>query len=1101
MSNRFGSGFPLSALCAAVAIVAAAPAMAQNTTAAVSGQVLTADGRPAGGATVVILHTESGSSTTTTADAEGRFLARGLRVGGPYSITANKGDGREFQTGVYLGLAETLSVELRLRSASVLETVVTTGSATASKFNSTTMGTGTSLGRQELDAYASLNRSLQDYARTDPRLAQTDKERGEISAGGQNTRYNALTIDGVRINDTFGLEANGLPTIKQPISIDAIQAVQVNVSNYDVTQAGYTGANINAVTKSGTNEFKGSVYGVYRDKEMSGNRYNRTTNSYFEPPAFHDSTLGFTLGGPILKDKLFFFASYEELKSNRDSPQFGTMGSNLTNVGITEAQIQQARTIAKNVYGIDIGGIPSSDQLTVKDTLLKLDWNINDNHRANIRYTKTEQAQPIAPGFSATTLSLDSRWYTTAKSIESVVAQWFGDWTDNFSTEVKLSKRDYLSVPLNKSDMPEVQLVFTDPSPAGAATGNRTLRFGTEETRHFNRLETNTTNGYVAGNLVWGDHEIKAGVDYELNDVFNAFVRRAKGQYTFQGADPIALFAAGKASAYRIQLPQAGRTLNDAAANMSFTNLGVFVQDTWTINRKLSVMAGLRMDSIGLGDKPIANAVASSAFGYDNTYTPDGKSLLQPRVGFNYAFDAVDKRKSQIRGGLGLFQGAAATVWFANPFQNTGVVVNDYECTLNNCTGANAVTYNPDPNKQPALAASARQNVDFIAPGVAQPSVWKMNLAYDVELPWYGLNAGAEWLHTKTKQGLAYRHLNLGAPTATNPVDGRQVFWNAAAQSTNCWGAGGATPGATTGLTCVSPTSRAQRNNAFNDVTIVESTKLGGGDSVTLSLQRPSVGGFGWGVAYTRTNATEVSPLTSSTAFSQWANRPVYNPNEVVAANSVYTVRNRFSANLNWSQAFFGKYKTSFGMFYEGRDGKPYSWTFNNDANGDGVAGNDLLYIPKGQGSGEVLFRLPGQTVAASSVAAEAKFWSIVESESALRNSKGSVVGRNNSRSPFVNSFDVRLSQEVPGFFGKQKGSLSLDIFNVGNLIKKSWGRIDEIGFSDGTGGQVRKFVNYAGTTPDGKMVYSVNDPFTMTTKQNRGESQWAMQVTARYEF
>ncbi|MFN3303593.1 MAG: TonB-dependent receptor domain-containing protein [Roseateles sp.] len=1095
MNSRFGCGVPLSALCAAVAIVAAAPAMAQNTTAAIGGRVTTPAGQPVQGATVTIVHRESGSSNTLVTDAEGRYNARGLRVGGPYTVTVVKGSDTKSQDGIYLQLAESLAFDLTL-GAQALDAVVVTGSAANSKFNSATMGAGTNIGRQELEAYASLQRSLQDYARTDPRLAQTDKDRGEISAAGQNSRYNSITVDGVRINDTFGLEANGLPTIKQPISIDAIQAVQVNVSNYDVTQQGYTGANINAVTKSGTNDFKGSVYGVYRNDDMVGKRYNRTTDSYTKPAPFFDKTLGFTLGGPILKDKLFFFASYEELSSDRDTPIFGPVGSSLTNVGITPEQIAAVQAAAKSKYNLEVGGIPPAEQLKVKDTLLKLDWNISDNHRANLRYAKTEQDQPIAPGFSASTLSLDSRWYTTKKTIESLVGQWFADWNDVFSTEVKLSKRDFLSMPLTRSDTPEVQLVWTTTAPAGTQTGNRTLRFGTEETRHFNRLETETTNAYVAGNLLLDEHELKFGVDYEANDVFNAFVRRAKGQYTFQGTDPVALYLAGTASAYRIQVPKAGFTLDDAAANMGFNNLGLFLQDTWTVNKKLTVMAGVRVDVLGFKDKPIANPTARAAFGYDNTNTPDGEKLVQPRIGFNYAFDPVDKRKSQLRGGVGLFQGAAATVWFANPYQNTGMVVNDYECTLNNCTGANTVVYNPDPTKQPILASSARQNVDFIAPGVSQPSVWKMNLAYDAELPFYGINFSAEWLHTRVKQALAYKHLNLGAPTGTNPVDGREMFWNAGGLGTGCWSAGGATPGGT-GCSAI---TRTNRNNAFNDVTLVEATKLGGGNTVTLSLSKPANGGLGWSLAYTRTNATEVSPLTSSTAFSQWANKPIFNPNEVKEATSVYRVRNRVSGSLNWSKAFISKYKTSFGLFYEGRDGKPYSWTFNNDMNGDGVQGNDLLYIPKGPGSGEVLFRLPGQTVAASGAEAEAKFWSIVNSEESLRNAKGGVVGRNTARSKFANSFDLRISQEVPGLFAQHKGTLALDIFNVGNLISKRYGRIDEIGFSDGSGGQVRRFVNYAGIQ-DGKPVYSVNDPFTFTTKQNKGESQWALQVTARYEF
>nr|WP_269840649.1 TonB-dependent receptor [Paucibacter sp. M5-1]MCZ7883253.1 TonB-dependent receptor [Paucibacter sp. M5-1] len=1109
-SNRWS--FTRTALSAAVAIVAAAPVMAQNTTAAVSGRVTGTDGKAIAGANVSVLHRESGSASNLVTDADGRYSVRGLRVGGPYVITVAKGADKEVREDIYLALAESLSLDVSL-GASKLETVVLTGSSTGGKFNSGSMGAGTSMGRQELDAYASAARSLQDYARTDPRLAQTDKDRGEISALGQNSRFNAITVDGVRINDTFGLEGNNLPTIKQPISIDAIQAVQVNISNYDVTQQGYTGANINAVTKSGTNDIKGSVYFVYRDSSLGGERYDNVRDTYSNPPNFHETTKGVTLGGPIIKDKLFFFASYEELRSDRDVPQFGPVGSSLINVNITPAQIAAVQQVAKTKYGIDIGGIPGPEELLVKDTLLKLDWNINDNHRASLRYSKTEQSQPIAPGFSSTSLSLDSRFYTTEKTIDSLVGQWFADWTDVFSTELKLSKRDYLSVPLNKSDMPEVVLNFTAPN-----ASDRTLRFGTEETRHFNRLETETTNAYLAGNLLLDNHELKFGLDAERNEIFNAFVRRAKGQYTFTGTpatatapaeDPIAKFLKGVPTAFRIQTPLAGKTFNDAAADMSFSNLGLFLQDTWTISKKLSVTAGVRLDRISVGSNPLANpgvaqpmTIAAATgrqaggFGYDNSRTIDGEKLVQPRLGFNYAFESADKRKSQLRGGMGLFQGAAASVWLANPYQNTGMVVADTSCS-NTGTPCSSLTYNPDPSKQPTLTGAAVPNVDIIAPGVTQPSVWKFNLAYDTELPWFGLVAGAEWVHTKVKDGLFYQHLNLGPATVTNALDGRQMFWNASGRSPNCWTAGGSS--VTDGC---GASAKDLRNRSYGDVTLVESTSKGGGNTLTLSLGRPVRTGFGWSVAYTRTSATEVSPLTSSTAFSNFANRAVFNPNEEVNANSAYLVRDRFNASLNWSKAFIGKYKTTVGLFYEGREGKPFSWTYGNDMNGDGISGNDLMYIPKAPGSGEVLFRLPGQSPAASGSAAEAKFWSIVDASSALSAAKGRVVSRNSAFSKFSNSFDLRISQEVPGLFAGHKGVVSLDLMNVGNFLNKRWGRIDEISFRDGSGGNVRRFVNFAGIDPaTGKMIYSVADPDTYTVKQNKGESQWAAQITARYEF
>ena len=1122
------SGFSRTALSIAVAIVAAAPVMAQNTTAAIGGQVVGADNKPVVGAVVSIVHLESGSASSATTDTDGRYLTRGLRVGGPYTVTVTKGAESNARSDIYLQISESQAVDVRL-GGNVLQAVVVVGSGANSKINSASMGAGTNLGRQELDAFASIGRNLADYARTDPRLSQ-DKGNGAISAAGQNSRFNSVTIDGVRVNDTFGIEANGLPTLKQPISIDAIQAVQVNISNYDVTQQGYTGANINAVTKSGTNEIKGSVYYVYRNDSFSGKRYDNIKDTYSPTPTFDENLKGFIVGGPIIKDKLFFFASYEELQSSRNAPAYGPIGSSAINVGITEAQIAAAQALATSKYGIDIGSLngTSGTKLLAKDTLLKLDWNISENHKANIRYTKSEEKNPIFPNFGTTILALSSGWYRQDKTLETVVGQWFGDWTDKFSTEVKVSQRDYKSVPVNGSDMPQVSLTWTTPAPAGTATGNRTLRFGTEASRHFNNLQTKTFDGYFAGNLFLDQHELKFGADIQRNEIFNAFLQNTKGTYTFSGIDPVALWSANTVTAYNLQVPLAGNTLQDGAANWTLNNVGLFLQDTWTVNKQLTVTGGVRIDTLMTSQSPKFNAVASGpviagnpatltnqtgGFGYDNASTLDGQKLIQPRLGFNYALDANNKQKAQIRGGLGLFMGSAASVWLTNPYQNTGVITANYACG-NATVPCASIKYNPDVTKQPALSGPPpTANVDFVAPGVSQPSVWKSNLAFDTELPWMGLVAGAELLHTQTHNGLYYKYLNLGPVVTTSPTDGREMYYNAAGRSPLCFSGGNDSSPTTCGRVV-----KALNNKLFNNVTVVEKTDKGNGNALTLSLTMPTTQGFGWGVAYTRTAATEVSPLTSSTANSNWLNRAVFNPNEEVVANSASMVRNRFNAQTNWSKAFFGKYKTTFGLLYEGRDGKPFSWTFNNDANGDGVNGNDLLYIPKAPGSGEVLFRSPVNGTAISALpaaqqqaalaayqqstaaAAEAKFWDVVNSEKGLRNSAGSVVGRNSSFSKFTNSFDVRVSQEVPGLFGNNKGVFTLDILNIGNLFNKRWGHIEEIDF--GAGGNVRNFVNYAGIDPvTGKMIYSVNDPTTYVTKQTRGESQWAAQITVKYEF
>ena len=1131
--------FSRTAVCVAVAM-ATAPVLAQNTSSAIGGRITSPDGKGVAGAVVTLVHVESGTVNRIVADGDGRYGARGLRVGGPYSLTITGAGATQKRDDVFLPLAETLSLDITLGAATSLGTVSVTGTVANNKFNSGAMGAGTQVSGRELAAYASIQRNLQDYARLDPRVSQTDKERGEISVAGQNSRYNSITIDGVTTNDTFGLESNNLPTAKQPISIDAIQSVQVNVSNYDVTQKGYTGANINAVTKSGTNDFKGSVYYVFRDDKLVGERFNRSNGTYADAPPFEESIKGFTLGGPIIKDKLFFFASYEELKSTRNAPDFGPVGDAKTNVAITPAAMQSAADIAKNTYGIDVGSfaIPAGSELLVKDTLLKLDWTISEKHRASVRYSKTEQGEPIFPNISANSLSLSSNWYSQEKKLETVVGQWFADWTDNFSTELKVSKRDYESAPVNNANLPAIGLNFINALPAGvpANTPNsRFLNFGTELSRHFNELATKTTDVYAAGNLVLGAHELKFGTDISQNEVFNAFLQNTRGNYTFRCINSSATFTysfgaincatasaaaveqatlenfrRGRPFSYQVQLPTGGKSLRDAAATWDLTSTGIFLQDTWAVNKQLTLMAGVRVDRQSTGDKPAANAAAAApvvpgnaatntrqtgGFGLDNTVTIDGDQLVQPRVGFNFNLDPANKRRAQVRGGFGLFQGAAASVWLSNPYSNTGVATRIVGCggSFAACPPTDGL-FSADPNSQPTNfpGNTPAANVDFVDRSLNQPSVWRANLAFEAELPWYGLVGGAEWLYTRTKQAIFYKHLNLGTVTRTG-TDGRELYYNANGYNTNCWTVQGATNAGGAGCGG-SVTNRALSNAAFNNVLLATGTGQGGGNSLTLSLSQQPSPNFGWSAAYTRASSKEVSPLTSSTSNSNWGGRSIFNPNEEVTANSAYLVRDRVNASVNWSKAFYGNYRTTIGLFYEGRKGKPYSWTFNNDLNGDGQSGNDLMYIPTGPGSGEVIF--------AGGADDEARFWSIVNSNDELNSSRGKVVKRNGSYAPFVNSFDLRLSQEIPGLLAKHKGVFTIDFLNVGNMINKKWGRIDEVAFQS-AGGSARSFVNYKGIDPaTGKYIYSTMPAVEdLTTRQAKGESQWAVQVTVRYEF
>lgn len=1049
-----------------LAVLATAPVFAQSTSAGVAGRVLGADGQPVAGAEVTIVHTESGTVSRAVTGADGRYNARGLRVGGPYTITTTKaGAGTGGQEGVYLNLDQVNQVDVALRNdVTTLESVQAVAYGGSEIFSADKIGAGTAVTREDIDRLPSIARNIQDYMRLDPRFAQTDKERTEISAGGQNTRFNNIRIDGVTINDGFGLESNNLTTARQPISLDAIEALNISLSNYDVTQSGYTGASVDAVTKAGTNTFSGSVFGLYRDGDWA--RDDVIPGSFFSPPT-KETTYGATLGGPIVKDTLFFFLSYENFERILGAP------SNLP-AGISQTQIDQFRQVAQTNFGVDLGDftLPSQLAFESEDVMARIDWNINDAHRAYLRYNKSTQSEPFLRQIGARNLSLSSFWHSNEKEAESAVAQVFSDWTDSFSTEFKLGRSETSSLWNLNSELPQIRLCWGATANASTCAGADSIYAGAEQFRHINILETEITTGFGAGTLFVGDHELKFGAEYQATKAFNLFGRDQFGVYNFGGATfdaALERFRQGRPTQYNVRYPVNG-DVNSIAANVELENIGLFVQDSWMVTPNLTVTYGLRYDTFNVPNSPPANPAASATFGYDNTQTLDGSSLLQPRAGFNYTFDS--DRPTQVRGGVGLFSGAAANVWLANPYQNNGGV------TLGEVFSSNGGTnvFTPDVNNQPGIPACVDAGTCTFTPGgpldlvqddLEQPAVWKANLAVDHELPWYGIVATAELLLTSVDKGLYYENLNLGPASYQSPVDGRMFYWN------NPFTASGA---------------RGRRNLAYTDVTVLRNTDKGRGEQFTVQLTKPRTDLWSWSVGYTYTNATEVSPLSSSQAISNWANGYRLNPNENVSAKSGYAIRDRFVGTLGFEKKWFGDNATRFNLFYEGRSGRPFSYAFTNDANGDGRV-NDLLYVPSA----------PGDVIFTGGAAMQAAFFDYLARNPELAAYKGRVAEANGNRSSFVNNFDVRVSQEFPGFLSGHKSEIWLDVLNVGNLLNKDWGRIEEVGFPFGQG-----IVSYAGIDQaTGKYRYTFNEANIRdeVLRDNRGESRWALQVGFRYKF
>ncbi|MDG9988716.1 TonB-dependent receptor [Stenotrophomonas sp. GD04024] len=1070
-----------------VAALAAAPAFAQSTSAGVGGQVMSAAGQPVAGAEVTITHTESGTVSRATTDASGRYNARGLRVGGPYTITITKpGAGTKTEEGVYLNLNQVNTVNANLGgdlAATNLDAVNVVAAAVGSDlFSAYKMGTGTNVNRETLESLPSVNRNIQDYIRLDPRISQVSKADGAISVGGQNTRYNAIRIDGIGAGDPFGLESNNLPTERQPVSMDAIQEINIDIANYDTTIAGGTGAVINAVTKSGTNNFGGTVYYAYRDKDMVRKELDGVRFNGFDD----EKTYGMTFGGPIVKDKLFFFANYEKME--RSAPGVSLTDSPYGKGTITDADIARAQQIATG-YGFDAGSLnPPANKTEVEEYALKIDWNINENHRAAVRYNKLEQNVVRFPQISNSAISLSTFWYQQPKTYESWMGELFSDWSENFSTEFKISHKEYTSVRTTPSSLPQIQVR------GFGASGNDSLYFGTEQNSHVNAVESKELSAFGAANWYIGDHTVKFGFDYSKNDLMNYYGRNVNGAYVFNN---LADFAAGRVNQYVVRAPRAGGSYDDIPANYTLKNTGLFIQDSWAVNSNLTVQGGVRVDMPDFSNQRLYNPRIMELYGYDNTKLPD-KKLVQPRFGFNYTFDS--DRPTQLRGGVGLFGGAAPNVWLAGAYQNTGLNYTEY--TVRNQTGI--FTPNTNPPYIPAAGAGARQNVDIAAPDLKLPSVWKSNLAFDHELPWYGIVASAEFLYTKVKSGIYFERLDLyknaGGPSYTRiGQDGRELYWNpqgyVPCAGTNCSIREGATAvgGGTVG-------GKANRPNDIGDVLLMRNTDKGSSRQFTVGLNKPLTENWGWSLAYTYTAAKEVSPLTSSQNTSNWGSTLIGTANENVAYDSRYAIKDRVTGSINWKKAFFGNYNTTVGLFYEGRSGRPFSYIYYNDMNGDAAATtgagyfNDLFYVPNG----------PGDVKFTGGATMEKAFFDWLAANPQLAKYQGQIAPANAFRTKWVNSFDLHIAQEFPGFVKEHKGELALDIMNVGNLLNKKWGRIEDYGFNS-----TARVASYAGIDPaTGKYIYNFTGSTDTPTirennndKGNTGVSRWSMQLTLKYKF
>lgn len=1093
MTKNKPLSFGVSKVALAVAaILATGPIFAQSLSSGVTGLVTDSGGAPVTGAEVTITHVESGTVSHTTTGADGRYNARGLRVGGPYTITITSPAGTKTEEGVYLELNTVATVNEQFggtaKPAEELETVEVTGRR--GLFSAASKGLGTNVGGRALETAVQGNRSLDDIARLDPRIQVTDQNDGSISVAGQPNRYNNITVDGLSQNDPFGLNANGLPYTGSPISPDTIGEYNISTTDFD-TGSDTVGANINAVTKSGTNAFHGSAYYALKDGSSMVGDLGGPKYSGFDK----DGTVGATLGGPILEDKLFFFIAYEDEKL-KGLKGVGTDA--LTKGYITQPVIDSVIAAATNI-GMQPGSNNSAG-VTLEDKryLAKLDWNIATGQRASFTFQRVDEARPTpySSYVKDTSIILSSDWYNIASKTDNYSLQLFSDWTGNFSTEAKIGYQKYANTNGATLNQPEVDVIVPGATPV-------TIYMGEDQFRHENAINSKKLTGTLSGTYVAGSHVVKGGFDYLSNKMGDVFGRVLHGLYTFQdknndGSVLDELAAKNYFSFSKTVIPN-GVTLSDIAGTWTYSQISPFLQDTWQVNSQLSLIYGVRVDIPHANEAPPL-AVNSAGVGYwqarfgypSNTTLGSSNKVFEPRLAFNYQFDSVPA--VQMRGGVGLFQSTPPYVWLTNPYLNNGVV------SLKNYSSSNPVTdpFSADPNNQPGLqsagvnpgvcTAAANCQIDVLDPDFKLPTVWKAALALDVKLPWWGLLGSLEYQYLKNKDAIAYLAPLISAPTGTLP-DGRYVYWgtypNASTTSigTNALGAT-ANPGPYPEL--------------YYRSTLLTNTDKGLSNSLTLSLSKPvDPHGFSGNLSLTYTHATEVNPGKSSQAWSNFNYVTYANPNQIVATTSSYEVPYAVKATLNWDHAFWADNKTTVSLFYNGHRGLPYSWIFGTDVNGDSLSTNDLAYIP--------LRNDPKVSYGTATQAQIDAFQSFIDNSKYLSRHRGQIATRNSSYQPWSNDLDLGLQQEFPGFWKDHKAVLRLDIYNFLNMIDKNWGHVDTLGFF-GT----RRLANVTDVV-NGHYVYNLGTPaapswqnpgiYDTYTNPARVVSRWSALLTLKYEF
>ncbi len=1032
LAGRAGISITRGAATIAVAfllVMAAFPSAAQEVSSAIRGKVTTSDGNPVPNADIVVVDTRTGIKRTYSTNASGTFLAAKLPVGGPYTVSVGGGDP---VTVPNITLGEIYRLPLVVTLANVEEVVVT---GTSSELYEVAPGPAATFSSYDIETNVAFNRDIVDVYSVDPRLNIDNEDDGfEVNCAGKHPRFNSVTLDGVSQNDRFGLNSNGYSTaVGMPFPFDAIEQISVELAPFDVTYGGFSACNINSVTKSGGNEWEGKGWFEWTNDNLRGDELGGT-NEDFSTPKFNDHKRGFSFSGPILENKLFVSAAYEE----GDRPRFLAIGYNGSGNGIerpwlSQADFERIQNIANTVYGYDPGGQPGDGIQEEEKYLVRLDWNINENHNLGVIYNYYDGFQDRNSDGDDDEFEFANHFYVKGAESKTSTLILESQWTDAFSTEFfySMNEMNDSQVTVGPKDFGDFQI----------SIDRDTVYLGADDSRQANKLNTESDFFKLKGQVLFRDHILTFGVESEELTIFNQFVQHSNGgEYDFfddSGDNPafcadltaqerfdnpdcelsgIDRFELGRPS--RVYYGSGGGTNNpdDAAANFSNRLNSAYFQDEFLIeNWDMTVVAGLRYDWFTSSDSPNFNQAFTDANGgLRNDANIDGVDLLMPRIGVTW--EARDFLT--VRSGIGLYSGGNPNVWISNAWSNDGLT--NVQLRNNYFDSATILPGMPDSlqlsgNGQPGfdvpqemvdeVAATTAANASdsflvIIDPDYEQPSELKFALGATWDTGWNGVVIDADYLFTELRDSAYYVDLSqdvVGMTTLGQPiydyVNGRDNFM----------------------LT----------NSGFD----------ANANVFSLVLNKSFDWGLDMTVGYSYTDAEDVSPMTSSTAGSNFDNTALLDINNPRPATSNYVSPERWTFRGTYANEFFSNLETRVTLLGYASEGQPQSYVMNGgDLEGDGFFGRHLLYIPNGAGDPNVVFDADFPTD---------EFFAWASREGL----KPGFVDRNAKHARWTTRWDMRVDQEIPTFVDKVKGRVFFKMYNVGNFLNKDWGKVHDAFF------------------------------------------------------